>query len=269
MEFICPKNSVKALRILKKPGSLPVAGGTAFIGMPNAKTLVDLTGLKLAYVKEDARTIRIGATTPISELEKSHVARNFCGGILREACETLADAPLRNSITVGGNVACKHLWAHLPPVLMVLDAELLMLGKKKVSSVEEFLGKKRKDVIAEVRVSKKKNSGKGAFLRFSRTSTDYARAIAAAYAEVDGDRITSLRVAVSGALQPTRLRDLEKVLAESQISQEAIGRAVSETVQKLAISESIYFSEEYLREILGVLIKRAIFKAVGLDGGSL
>ncbi|MFN4133291.1 MAG: FAD binding domain-containing protein, partial [Candidatus Hadarchaeales archaeon] len=220
---------------------------------------------------ENARTIRIGATTTIAQLEKSPMAKSFCGGILQQTCDSLADAPLKNQITVGGNVACRHPWAHLPPALMVLDAELVLLGKKKAVSVEEFLKKKpvRKNVIAEVRISKEDNNGTGAFLKFSRTRNDYARAIASAFASLEDGKIKSLRVAVSGAVAPTRLRDLEKALVGQQPSADAIKTAASEAVQKLGINKSIFFSEEYLREVLGVLTRRAIAKVVGLDGGGV
>ncbi|MEM2192058.1 MAG: FAD binding domain-containing protein [Candidatus Hadarchaeales archaeon] len=271
MEFFRPKNPAAAIRLLRKPGSIPLAGGTAFTGVPSAKRLVDLTALKLAYVKENAKTIRVGATTTIAQLEKSPVAKSFCGGILYQACDELADTPLKNMITVGGNLACRHLWAHLPPVLMVLDGEVSLLGKKRAISVEEFLRKRprRGDAIAEVRIPKEKNSGGGAFLKFSRTKNDYARAIATASASMENGRIKSLRVAVSGALPPTRLRELEEALIGQEPSSDAIKIAVDSTVQKLEISRSIFFSEEYLREILGVLTRRAIAKAVGLNGGNV
>ncbi len=246
MEFLRPKTVEEAVELLDHPHALPVAGGTAFPGKPNAERLVDLTSLELNYVEERPDGFHVGATTTIAELERSPVAE-MAGGYIRQACEFLADTPLRNMITVGGNIACGHLWAHLPPVLMTLGARTIIAGKRKRElTVYEVVsaGLQRGELIQEVIIPKL--GGRGVFKKFALTRTDYAAVSVAVYWDELGRR-----VAVGGLVRPQRLGDLE---GQIDITPELLDRAVDE----LNPVPHPHFDPEYRKHVLKVLLQRAI-----------
>jgi CO/xanthine dehydrogenase FAD-binding subunit len=264
MEFYYPTTIKEAQKFLEKPSTIPVAGGTSFTGR-NVNSLVDLTRVGLDYIKNEKKKIRIGATASITELKESKVLNSFAAGILPTACAVLADTQLRNVITIGGNIACRYLWANLPPALMALDAEVEITGRKKRKvSVEKFLASKLApgEFISEVIIPRCSNKGSGTFLRFARTKVDYPLISLAVYAEKQNSKISLLRVAVSGLSAATRVKAIENELQGKKIDEKILNDAAMKAAGQIKVLKSYVFSEEYLREVFGVLMKRALKKVL-------
>ena len=104
-----PRALGEALRLLKN-GTIAIAGGTDLIGLirsglasPNA--LVDLTGIDglRGWTREKGKGLRIGALTPLSDLETSPQLRKLAPMIV-ESLRDAATPQLRNMGTVGGNL---------------------------------------------------------------------------------------------------------------------------------------------------------------------
>jgi len=265
MEFHHPKRIGDAVGLLKRQSSVVVAGGTSFVGKPRAEHLVDVTRLGLDYIRADKKTIRIGAATTIAELEKSELTKGMVSGILNSACSSTADTPLRNMITVGGDVVCKFPWANLPPVLLVLGAELSLMGRKKREvSVDKFMSSRlgRGEILKEV-VIPRNLPGKGSFIKFSKTKTDFSAITVAAYVEQSDGMISLARVAVGGLYRPRRLKIFEKGLVDYPADQATVSDAINIHVPVMAIPKTIFASEEYSREVLGVLLRRALLGIIG------
>jgi xanthine dehydrogenase YagS FAD-binding subunit len=104
-----PGALAEALRLLKN-GTVAIAGGTDLVGLirsglsaPNA--LVDLTGIDglRGWTREKGKGLRIGALTPLSDLETSPQLRKIAPVIV-ESLRDAATPQLRNMGTVGGNL---------------------------------------------------------------------------------------------------------------------------------------------------------------------
>ncbi len=104
-----PRALGEALRLLKN-GTVAIAGGTDLIGLirsglatPNA--LVDLTGIDglRGWTRETGKGLKIGALTPLSDLETSPQLRKLAPMIV-ESLRDAATPQLRNMGTVGGNL---------------------------------------------------------------------------------------------------------------------------------------------------------------------
>ena len=105
-------------------------------------------------------------------------------------------------ITVGGNLACKQVWAHLPPVFLTLNSEVVITGKEeKKTPLEDLGGLKQGEFIREIIIPKK--SGKGVFKKFALTKTDLSAVTVAVHADEE------LHIAIGGLTSPRRLRELE------------------------------------------------------------
>ncbi len=265
MEFHYPRTVKETAALLRRPSSLAVAGGTSFIAKPRVEHLVDLTRLELNYIRDKKTKVLIGATTTATNISESQVLGRLASGILHAASSTMADTQLRNVITVGGDIACRYIWANLPPALMVLDARLKIAGsKERVISIEKFFKSRLQpgEFISEVIVPKKSAKGKGAFIKFSRTKFEYSLITVAVYAERRGKKTSVVRVAVSGNTPPTRIKAIEVGLQGKVITEELLERTTMEAVAQLPLTESYIFSEKYRRELLSILLKRGIRKVL-------
>ena len=265
MEFHYPRTVKETSALLRKLSSLAVAGGTSFATKPRVKHLVDLTGLGLNYIKDRKTEIVIGATATITDLMEFRPLAHLASGILHAASSTTADTQLRNVITVGGNIACGYAWANLPPALIVLDARLGIVGRReRVIPIEQFFKSRLQsgEFISEIIVPKKSNKGKGAFVKFSRTSSDYSLATVAVYGERQGEKASVVRAAVSGITHPTRMKAIESELQNKVVAEELLERTITKTVARLPIMKSYIFGEEYRRGLLGTLLRRTFVKVL-------
>jgi xanthine dehydrogenase YagS FAD-binding subunit len=104
-----PRALGEALKLLKN-GTIALAGGTDLVGLirsglakPNV--LVDLTGIEglRGWTREKGKGLRIGALTPLSDLETSPQLRKLAP-IISESLRDAATLQLRNMGTVGGNL---------------------------------------------------------------------------------------------------------------------------------------------------------------------
>ena len=84
----------------------------------------------------------IGALTPLSDVERSALVEDRAGVIVR-AMRRLSNVRVRNVATIGGNLAHGDPHMDLPPVLMALDASILVVGRagERILKVEDlFVG---------------------------------------------------------------------------------------------------------------------------------
>ena len=104
-----PQSLSDALKLLKN-GTVALAGGTDLItlvrhGIARPNALVDLTGIEglRGITREKGRGIRIGALTPLSDVEHStELAKSL--PIVPESLRDAATPQIRNMGTVGGNL---------------------------------------------------------------------------------------------------------------------------------------------------------------------
>ena len=148
---------------------------------------------------------------------------------------------------------------------MALDAEVEITGRKKrTMSVKKFFETKLApgEFISEVIIPKGSNKGSGTFVRFARTKVDYPLISLAVYAEKQKNKISVLRVAVSGLTPSTRIKAIENELQGKKIDEKILNGAAIKAAGQIRVLKSYVFSEEYLREVLGVLLTRALKKVL-------
>lgn len=257
MEFYYPQSIAEAKALLRKPSSIPVGGGTSFKKI-NVNNLVDLTTLPLSYIKESENHFEIGATTTVAELLESSTLRKEMD-FLTEACNCVADAQLRNVITVGGNIACRFNWAILPTVFLVLDARIVVVGRNdREISIQEYLGSKPKagQFIKEIRLNKLPEKLKGAFYKFSKTQTGYPTISVVACAEVSKQKLSNMKIAISGFTIPPML-----LKVENQVNRNPDDITLDDALRDLSKIETprdYEYSSGYIRQLACNIIKRVI-----------
>jgi CO/xanthine dehydrogenase FAD-binding subunit len=266
-EFLKPPSVAEALRLLRaQPERAPLAGGTFLTAhLPNKITgLVDLSGLGLDYVKRRDGAVALGAMTTLNTMAQAAAL-----GPLAALCRDCATQPLRNAITIGGNVMQPLRWSDLPLLLTVLRASFVIRDKRQRTLIADdfFRQLPAKTVgtgglltevvvpdLRRVRLARKK---------IVRAHDDIPALHVAVAVRLERGRARDVRIAfVAQKPLPTRLPAAEALLEGVAPTADVI-RAAAEAAQAAAGPLSdIRFSGEYLGEMLGVHVRRLLTKCL-------
>jgi CO/xanthine dehydrogenase FAD-binding subunit len=255
------------------PAARLLAGGTDVLtDLKSADTgvghLVTLSQIESLRGISEQDGLRIGALTTISEIVDSPLV---CGAyeVLRDAASQMATFQIRNTATIGGNIASANPCADMPPPLMVLDSVALLIsgnGQRTVRLDELITGPRqttleRDEVLTAVLVPQPPSGFGAAYVRFGlRNGNAIAVAsVAASLVLNDDGTVQQARIAL-GAVAPAPILVeganlwLEGRILNGDASAEA-ARAAMEAAEPIS---DLRGSAEYRREIVGVLTKRAL-----------
>jgi aerobic carbon-monoxide dehydrogenase medium subunit len=275
-ELVEPASLPEAIGLLDPDDSTvrPIAGGTALMLMMKAGVfrptrLVSLRKLAPQYARIAAGAngaLTIGAMTPLAVVERSpEVAR--AAPVIPHAMRRLSNIRVRNVATVGGNLAHGDPHMDLPPILIALGAEVVVVGPKgeRTIAVEDlFAGYfetvlAKNELIAELRIPAQGNA-RAAYLKVTTGSAEDWPALGVAVALVaEGAAVKSARVVVSAATEKAvRLKAAEKVLAGTNIDANALARAAEAAVAEAECISDVRGSAAYKRELIRVYVRRAV-----------
>ena len=273
-KYISPKTKEEVLEILKqkKSEACIVAGCTNVLPYIkdkklSEKLLLDICGIEeLNYIKKNECEIYIGAGTTISDLINSKIIKEECN-ILYQAAEQFADPTIRNSATIGGNLADASPAADVAPPLLVLDAILKvesMDGKREISLKDFFIGPRKTvlhddEMITSIKIKDDSINKNGCFIKLGlRQAMAISLATVALILEVEKDKVTDIRIAM-GSIAPTPLRliKVEGLLKNKKIEDELIEEAIEKVREEVKPIGDVRASAEYRRYVSGILFKRA------------
>jgi len=278
-ECFRPETVEEAVCLLSKhDGAQAIAGGTDLLinKPPEIEYLVDISRLPLNYIKEEDG-LKIGAITPIRELENSQLLSGAYGA-LSEAARKFGSWAIRNMATVGGNICNAVPSADMPPTLVAMDAKVKLVGAEGTRTIllaEVFVGNrknslKKGELLTEIQVPKLPPHTGVAFIKFARTSVDLALVNVAVRITFEGEVMKDVRVVVGGGVGPTLVRSkkAEEILKNQKISEGLLEKAAQVVSEELKPRPtSIRGSGYYKREISKVLLKRAIAQAQASSKG--
>ncbi len=250
---------------------VPLAGGTAtgIWRRPGVRQVVDLWGLGLDQIEPQGDKLYIGATVTVEQLLDGPPAGRY-GAALAEAAVAIASTPIRNLVTVGGNLCAPFPWSDLPVVLLALGAQvnLRAVGQQQSVSLEQFLQLKPRKVLdgrgllVAVRVPTGGPGAGAAFETLTQTDFDYALVSAAAAVKVDQDRIVEAAVAIGAVESTPRLVPEAAAAAVGQACEPATwGAAGSAAAAAVKPRKNPRAGAEYRRSMTGVLVERALERA--------
>jgi carbon-monoxide dehydrogenase medium subunit len=200
-EYYVPATVEEAIGLLDQhPGEAKIlAGGQSLIGMLKLRlaqpaALIDINRIpNLAYVREDDKFLRIGATTRTRELSASDVIRSRYP-VLADAGREIADPLVRNRGTIGGNVSHGDPGNDLPACMIALEAEYEVRGPKGVRTLpargfyqDSFVtALAPNEILTEIRVPKPGPGTGSAYSKMERKVGDFATAGVAVRLNLDG-----------------------------------------------------------------------------------
>lgn len=268
--FYYPESLEEALKILRNESakSIIIAGGTGLVQSKDSSidNLVDITRMGLSYIKEEVGYLVIGATTPVQDLIKSETAQKLADGVLTKAASTIASRPLRNVITVGGNIVGVRVWSDLPVVLLALDAQVKIVGDMERNlPAEDFLKEhptkilERDEIVTEIYFPfTPKNSG-AEYCKIGMSSEGFASMTIAAYLEMEDGKCSLARIAVGSVPpSPKRCKEAEKLLEGKVITDVSIEKAAERARQETSMVTNIWGSARYRSEVLERMLKKVL-----------
>jgi carbon-monoxide dehydrogenase medium subunit len=265
-----------ALQALQQHGSEAriIAGGHSLLPMmklrlANPEYLVDINELaELAYIREDAGEIRIGALTRHVDLLKSELlARRY--PLFRDAEQVIADPVVRNRGTIGGSLCQADAAEDLSAVCSAAKAQVVIRGAggERVVDMEGFhLGPYMTavgegEILTEVRLQVRPGAG-SAHEKVERRAGDWAIAAASAAVWMEGASIAEVGIALSAVglttIHLTRAEELLRGQAPSEELFAQAGEIASEDCAPMADGRG---PVDYKRHLAGVLTHRALRRA--------
>jgi len=239
---------------------------------PRIETVIDLTRLPLhefELLLDDS--LQIGALATVREIETNPEVKKFGKGILLQACDKLASTPLRNLITIGGNIMGGFNWSDLPVALLVLEASIRYYDGSEKQKQLEIDGKHRRSklldstaILTHIILPEKRRDTCAAFLKFARTQSDLALVTAAVSFHNENNTLRNVKVACGSlVVEPSLIPEVEFFLEGKEISEtlfKEAGGIAAEVVKPRPDSRA---GVEYRQQILATLIERSLVKALG------
>jgi carbon-monoxide dehydrogenase medium subunit len=258
-----------------------IAGGQSLVPMmmlrlAEPSRLVDVAAAADRSIERRDGRLVVSALARHVDLIASPVVAE-AAPILAEAAAMIGNVRVRHRGTIGGSLAHAEATAELPCVAVALDATVHALGpsgERTIPADELFVthlttSLQPAEVITQVDLPAAGPRQGSAFVEMTRRPGDFAMVEVAAVITLDEDgRCTEPRVVISATAD--RPIDVSAQAAGLR-GQRPDGRLASEVGAAVAaeaeVGPSIHGGAEYRREMLAVLVKRAILAAAARAAG--
>jgi aerobic carbon-monoxide dehydrogenase medium subunit len=267
-----------ALELLEQHGedAKILAGGQSLVPMMNLRLarpaiLVDVNGVDGGGIHRVDGTVEIGALTRHHQLETSTVLAE-AAPLLSEAAAVIGNIRVRHRGTIGGSLAHADPAAELPCAVMALGGTIKVLGpegERRIPAGGFFVSYftttlEPTEVVVGVDVPASNPSTGSAFLEFVRRAGDFATVEVAAVLKADPSDGTcrKARVVVGGiADRPVDVSEPVGVLAGRPVDERSAAEAAGAATDTIEPREDERASAEYRRDLLRVLVRRALVRA--------
>lgn len=281
-EFLIPSSLDHVFELLSRYGkeAKGIAGGTDLLVQMKRrqilpKRLINLLPLsELKGIEMEGEGLRIGALTRHVDLERSALLGKGWN-LLTLAAQKIGSPQIRHLGTIGGNLCNASPSADTAPPLLVLEAEVCLTSSKgdRRIPLEAFLkgpgqtDLREGELLKEVIVPKPPEGSLLTYLKLGRRkSMDLALVSVAVLLTVNSERKTFGQVRLAlGSVAPTpiRTREAEKRLEGNPLEGEGIREAAEIAARECQPITDLRASAEYRREMVKVLVERAIKQSLG------
>lgn len=269
-----PKSLTDALHLLQEHGDEArlLAGGQTLLATLNMRLsepalLIDLQSVaEIKGLSMQGNTLRIGALVTHTEIENSPLVAQHTP-LLHAAAPHIAHRAIRNLGTFGGSIAYGDPAAEWPACLLALKGVVVVRNLKterRIAADDFFTGLYTTAVAAdEIVVACEFPIAKAEqvfhFTELARRHGDYAVVGLAATAQLQDSQITSVRLAWLGVgSTPVRSVAAEQALTGQPLNEASVHKAVAALRSELKPLPDLTHSEATKRQLVSVLLKRAL-----------
>jgi aerobic carbon-monoxide dehydrogenase medium subunit len=278
-EYHAPDSLDEAIALLGQYGddAKLISGGHSLLPLMKLRfaqpgQLIDLRKVpNLAYIREDAGVVRIGARTTHAMLERD-TGLNSRLPIVAECAGHIGDPLVRNAGTIGGSLAHADPGADLPAAMLATGARMRAVGPggARTIAAEEFFvdlltsALRPDEVLTEIEIPVPAARTGGAYEKFPHPASRYALVGAAAVLTLGGtDTIAEARVALTGVgTKPVRATGVEQALRGVRLADDTLAGAAARAGQGLEARADLQGSAEYKAHLTTVQVRRALERAV-------
>ena len=278
-DLLQPRSLQEAVELLQKHGdeSRPIAGGTTLVILMKQralhyKYLVDLQTIPgLSQIAHESDGVRIGALVTHRMVETSPVIRQAFPA-LAEAFSHIGNVRVRQTASVGGNLAHADYRLDPPPALLVLNAELNVFGPQgsRVIPLQNFFQGMYEtalmpgEILVGVKVPFTPADSRAVYLRYSALSAnDWPCLGVAGFLSKTNGRCKDLRIALGGmAATPVSLDGLE-FANDQPLDQPVIDKVLESVERQIAPFSDLRGSEWYKRRMARLFVKKTIERLNG------
>jgi CO/xanthine dehydrogenase FAD-binding subunit len=252
-----------------------IAGGQSLMPMMNFRlvkpsVLVDINAIAgLDRVERDGPRLRIGALVRHFMTARDPIIARHAP-VVTEAMKHVAHLTVRNRGTFCGSVCHADPAAEMPMMTVLLDGRIHAVssrGTRTIPVLDFFAGSlvttlELDELVAAIDLATTPEGMGYGFHEFARRHGDYALAAAAALMRREDGRVKDVRIAVMGVGEmPSRIAAAEDQLEGTELTDEAVGRAVAALREAISPGSDLNASADYRRHLAGALAGRAIHDA--------
>jgi CO/xanthine dehydrogenase FAD-binding subunit len=250
-----------------------LAGGQSLVpmmmlGLAAPTLLVDVGGAAGRTIERRNGSLVLSALARHVDIERSDVVRDACP-LLSEAVKHIGNVRVRHRGTIGGSLAHAEATAEISAVAVAQEATVHVLGprgERTVPAAELFVthltsSLEPAEVITAVEFPLARGPRTGScFLEMARRAGDFAMAEVAATVSLDQEgRCDDVRL-VLGAVadRPSDVSEAAKALIGESPRHAAVAELARAVADQVEIGPSSHASVEYRREMVAVLVGRAV-----------
>jgi aerobic carbon-monoxide dehydrogenase medium subunit len=273
-ELLQPRSVDEAVELLTNHGdeARAIGGGTTLIILMKQRALhypylVDLQSIPgMNEISPETDGVRIGALTTHRAVELSPVIRQTIP-VVAEAFSRIGNVRVRQTASVGGNLAHADYRLDPPPPLLVLGTAVNVAGPNgsRTIPIKDFFrglyetALQSGEIIVDIKIPSMPAKSKAVYLRYSSLSgNDWPCLGVAALMIQRNGRCQELRLALGGvAATPLLIAGLELVRDQS-LDQGVIEKLLETVDEQISPSSDLRGSEWYKRKMVHVFVKKAI-----------
>jgi CO/xanthine dehydrogenase FAD-binding subunit len=274
-EYKRPTSVSEAIHALSSASgpALPIAGGTDLLldlkqgRHPPVHTLIDLTFIpEMTALELRGEDLFIGAAVPVNRIALDLLVGTHAEALV-EACDLIAGPQVRNTATLGGNVAHALPAADGTIALTALDAQAEIAGKSgshRMPFTSLFLGagksalNKNEELIVGFYLPQTKTGRASCFKRIMRPQGVALPILnCAVWLEREKEIVKDIHIAVGpGGATPFRVTDAEKALSGQSLNDESFADALEALLAQTQFRSSARrASADYRKHIIGGLFR--------------
>tara|TARA_B100000579_G_scaffold218682_1_gene178823 strand:- start:4019 stop:5452 length:1434 start_codon:yes stop_codon:yes gene_type:complete len=237
-KYFAPTNIKELKKILKKNTNSNFLSGGTDLSLSVTKerkkihSIIYMNSISdLKYIKNNNEYIEVGASTPLIELE--YYIKKYYPDFTK-ILQRYGSPQIRNVGTVAGNIATASPIGDCLPLLLALNAQLVLQDLKKVKTLflDSFFINYRKtklkkgQFIHSIRIPLYKKNTFKAYKVSKRFDDDISSVCAAFNLEIVENKIKNVRIAYGGmAAIPKRAISCERILLRSPFNESIIHKA--------------------------------------------
>tara|TARA_Y100000287_G_scaffold172144_1_gene159147 strand:+ start:321 stop:1757 length:1437 start_codon:yes stop_codon:yes gene_type:complete len=272
-KYFAPKTIPILKKLLKKyPNAKILSGGTDLSlevtkFRKEIKTIISLNSInKLNFIKKGKNLLEIGATTSLFKFQNL-IKKYFMD--FYDVLKRYGSLQIRNVGTIAGNIATASPIGDMLPLLLSLDAKIVIYGanKKKIYSLNQFFISYRKtklkkgEFIYSIKIPLNRENVFKAYKISKRFDDDISSVCGSFSFLIKKNRITKVAIAYGGMSEiPKRALTIEKNLINSEFSENTFSRAVDLMNKDFSPLDDMRASKNYRLTVAKNLLLKAFYE---------